>query len=422
MHKATHTTFEFSRQHLPEVLVSAALVAHLQAHAAPGVRFRLLPHQEQFKGDVEVNDAGGLRYIEIKIESYPATLFLEPFQMWGTREGFLEFRRSWAFTTTADTMLYIGPRHTHALWVPRRAWLTTGLELMEAAMLASVDGPQLFTPNLTLNSAAAGNGQRRFKGAAAGLAMGVDLWLRAFAEREQGPQELLMAELGDWMPSVMRAARQSAKSLEQLQALVGEHLDLSRVPDAAEVLSRWAVRAFPLPGEAGYRDNGADARRVRRTWQELTGRESLLSVTETLQAWLALPLKPQRNAPVDFATTFLAHACFESGWPNAGGFDNLEDLAKQAMAMPLVPRAGEENVWPRAAQYCTYLRTYGSKARHGAQPPTQVVLEHWRQRHDTAYRREQIGRYLAPSRLPSGSPAPRRWQEQAAAPGELLTA
>ena len=422
MQKATHTTFEFSRQHLPEVLVSAALVAHLQAHAAPGVRFRLLPHQEQYKGDVEVNDAGVLRYIEIKIESYPATLYLEPFQMWTNRHSELEFRRSWAFTTTADTMLYIGPRHTHALWVPRRAWLSTGLELMEAAMLASVDAPKLFTPNLTLNSAPGQNGQRTFKGAAAGLALGVDLWLRAFAEQEHAPALPILTELGGWMPTLMQAARDSATGLESLQALVDEHLNLKDVPDAARVLSRWAVRAFPLPHEQGYRDASADAQRVQRTWKELTGRQALPGAQESLQEWLAQPLAPERNTPVQAATVFLAHACFESSWANAGGFDNIEDLAQQAMAMPLVPRAGEEQVWPRATQYQTHLRTFGSKARHGAQPAVAAVLEQWRMRHDPVQRRERVQRYLAPSRLPGGAPAPRRWHEPQRAPGELLVA
>lgn len=410
MTHSAQANFEFSLQQVPELFVSCALVAKLRAVMPAGCKVRLLPKSEQAKGDLEVAFEGKKRYIEIKIEAYPSTLFLEPFQMWAY-PGELRFRRSWAFTTTADSMLYIGPKHTHGLLVPRRAWLKTGLELMEAAMLSSANAPMPFTPNLSLNSRPDGQGGRRFTGAAAGVALGVDLWMTALAEVTPDTQHLLLTDFGDLMPSALEMARRCEQDAAPVVKLMSEVMPEQEVRAAASMLARWAVRVAPPVSGPQAIKVAEECEKALRAWRELTGFGELFSPAQAFEYWLESPLPEDCHLPVAHPTMFLAHACFESSWANGGGSDDVAHLMNQAKLLQLLPQRGQEGVWPRALERKCHLRTFGSKAHHGARPANEVVLEQWRARKDLPRRKELMQKFLAPSRE-SSVPSTHRYTHQ----------
>lgn len=392
MRDAAFARFEFGMQQAAELLVSRSLLKSVRKALPVDARVRLLPREQQWRGDMEVSLGGVVRTVEIKIESYPASLYPEVFQMWRHGQE-LRFRRSWAFTTLADTMLYVSPLLDHGLWVPRHRWLKTGLELLESAMLASLHQGQLFTPNLTLNSKASPARGREFTGAAVGAALSTASWLRAVAQTDAF-DGMVLTDLGDLMPRVLRFAQTCAATPERTQGLFATALSTERLQQYASALGRWAQKA-----QADRKDGQklAAAQQVVDVWRDVRGCAEPHSLEEGLVLWAQRELSNHDMQPVQHPTVFLAHACFEGSWANCGAADSAAELMGQASALVLTPVEGEEAVWPRALGSTCHLRSYGSKERHGRRPSDAQVLAQWALR-EQASCRELKRAYLAHSR------------------------
>ncbi len=314
MRNAPTKTFSFPVQLTVEQLITDALLDALKARLPEGWSIRVLKGtDEQSRGDLELSRGEERVYVELKAEAYPGSLFPEPIQFWVSQPGHGTYRRSWAYTTTADFMLYLSTVTGMLMLAPRRPWLKTGVVLTEASLLQSVQTPSdPCRMYLTLNAGyLRGKSGRHFTGGAAGLGLATDVWLRAYDRLGFDVDGIIVCDGAE----LLKDARELVWSWtdEDIERFIRSRIGLRAVKDAREMTD--VVAETRLWSEQPTTTETDDTRRIRNTLTELGAMP--LAPDEELDALLAQmvrPLAADSGRALDDSMWFLAAASLHCGW------------------------------------------------------------------------------------------------------------
>lgn len=335
IHKNKARTFDFARQFIVELLVTSALLKAWQ-HALPaGYTLRKVSKEEQHRGDLCLEGVGQQQlYIELKTEAYPVSLFIEPIQFWRDPSNNMSYRRSWGFTTSAQLMLYLSGKTGQVLLCPRESWLSSGMKLFEAHLLATRADEVAYRPYVTVNSRAGSNGVRDFSGGAAGTAMETTSWLRAYQALGHDCGLIQMANGSELLDSAKQTAL--AITADEIRDLLKSHkrsFDDATVTGVQDELQMWAEA--PQVEEAFEDKRRLDA--LLSTYREVKGLppDAELPHASSLADYFTQPrLTELSNAPLSDPMWFLASACLQCSWTRVANA-NKDRLIAQATQTPM---------------------------------------------------------------------------------------
>jgi hypothetical protein len=238
--------FDFANQSAREVYVVSKLLPLLR-RALPGWEVRELKGvNEQRRGDIEIRRGTEAYTIELKIESYANTLFLELMQFrLGTAGGnTARYWPSWAFTTTADWMMYFSLVSGQLLLAPRQKWLDTGLRLADLSQMTSFHNcAAAIRPNVTFNASS-----NKLTAGASGLGMRTGDWLDLYARSGGDPTQVVFVD----MTGLLEELRRDVRNEESLTAFLksrGIEPDNQKWWSAKRELENIATRPAPARHE-----------------------------------------------------------------------------------------------------------------------------------------------------------------------------
>lgn len=335
LHKAKARTFDFARQFIVELLVTSALLETWQRALPTGYTLRKASKEEQHRGDLCLEFMGRLHlYIELKTEAYPVSLFIEPIQFWLDYSGRASYRRSWGFTTSAHLMLYLSGNTGQVLLCPRESWLSSGMKLFEAHLLATRADEVAYRPYVTVNSRAGSKGVRDFSGGAAGTAMETISWLQAYQALGHDCGLIQMANGSELLESAKQTAL--AITADEIRGLLKSHkrsFDDATVTGVQDELQMWAKA--PQPEEAV--DDKRRLEALLSTYREVKGlpADAELPPASSLAAYFTQPrLTKLSNVPLPDNMWFLASACLQCSWTRVANADK-DRLIAQATQTPM---------------------------------------------------------------------------------------
>jgi hypothetical protein len=336
MTNPTGLSFQFQAQHLIEQYITDGLLKTARAGLSPGDSLRALGRDEQILGDLHVQGSQRDVTLEMKIESYPTSVFIETMQFWVNRETqTLDYNSSWAYKLQADYLLHLSDDTGYALIVPRKKWLEVCTDLQEAYLFSSLqlNNDEPLRPFVIPNCRRI-QGVPTFTGGAAGLAVGLKHAVLAYEMYGYDFDDVYFVDWSELLHRLLAHARNKPDNIISWYA----HGASAGVRDACwDALRRWLDRNRQEK-LIQNKDTLADIRRTVLGFGAQLVRDHELG--RVLSELVARPAQDDYRLPIERHPRFMMEACARCGAVNER-LNHSRELLNQAMSFDLVGAHGE---------------------------------------------------------------------------------